>query len=362
MKIIIFAGGTGARLWPLSRKNSPKQFDKLINGKSTLQMAVERVRDVYGLYNVFIQTAEKYVSVIKHQIPDLPLSNIFAEPERRDLAPAVGFAFIKLKKQKIKEPIAIIWSDHLMENVKIFHSGLKTGEKLILENPKRFIYLAEKPRYAENNLGWINVGKGIDNRNQIPIYEFRKWHYHPPLEKCKRMFDSGQWFWNPGYFVTSINFVLSLYRKFQPEIYSKLQIMSDAFDTDRESSVISNVYKTLPCIDFDKAILEKTQPSDAVVLKLDMGWSDPGTLYALKEALQSSPRANVTKGQTFHLDCEDCLIYNQEKDKLITAMGLKGFVIVNTQDACIVIPKDKALRVKDLVKKLELDKKLSHYV
>lgn len=353
MKIIIFAGGTGTRLWPLSRKNSPKQFDKLINGKSTLQMAVDRVRDVYGLYNIYIQTLEEYVSIVKNQLPELPLSNIFAEPAKRDVAPAIGFAFMKLKKQGIQEPVAILWSDHLMENVDTFQNGLKAGEKLILEDPNRFVYIGERPRYAENNLGWINIGRKLEEKHKVPIYEFVKWHYRPPVKKCKEMFASGKWTWNPGYFVTSIDFVLSLYRKYQPKMFSKLEKIAASFDTAEESSIVSEIYPTMESVHFDTAILENTKPEDAVVLKIDMGWSDPGTLYALKEALQESRESNVTKGKTFTLDCKDCLVYNEEKDKLVSAVGLEGFVIVNTHDASIVVHKERVIDVKDLVKELQ---------
>jgi len=361
LKIIIFAGGAGTRLWPLSRKNSPKQFDKLINGKSTLQMAIERVRDIYGLYNIYIQTLEKYVSTVKNQIPELPLSNIFAEPEKRDVGPAIGYAFMKLKKQGINEPVAILWSDHLMEDVKSFQQGLKLGEKLVLENPGRFICIAEKPRYAENNLGWIHIGKKIKTKSTIPMFTFKGWWYRPPLAECRKIFKSGKWLWNPGYWVTSIDFVLSLYKQFQPQMYKTLVKMSKVFDTDKESAVVAKLYSTLKSIDFDKAILEKIKPSSAIVLKINMGWSDPGTLYALKEAMQTSPKANVVKGKTFTLQCRDCLVYNQEKNKLLTAVGLDGFIVVNTKDAALVVHKDNALKVKDLVKALER-RKLTEFI
>ncbi|MBU0708338.1 hypothetical protein KJ596_01140 [Patescibacteria group bacterium] len=361
MKIVIFAGGTGTRLWPLSRKNSPKQFDKLINGKSTLQMAIERVKPVFGLYNVYIQTLESYVSTIKEQVPELPLSNIFAEPEKRDVGPAIGFAFMKLRKQNINEPIAIIWSDHLMERPKAFQEGLKLGEKLILENPERFVHLAEEPRYAENNVGWVKIGKKIDERKKTSIHKFKGWWYRPPLKKCKQMFQSGNWLWNPGYWITSIDFVLSLYKKFQPEMYTKLKKMANSFDTDQESAVVAKIYPTMHSIHFDNAIMDEVNHSEMIVLRLDMGWSDPGTLYALKEAQQKSLTANVTKGKTLALNCKDCLIYNQEKNKLVSAVGLNGMVVVNTKDASVVVHKDAALDVRDLVAELE-KRKMGEYL
>lgn len=349
MKLIIFAGGHGTRLWPLSRKNSPKQFEKIFNGKSTLQLAVERVQDVFGLENIYISTNEKYERLVKAQVPNLREENIFLEPSRRDLAGAIGLSFMKLEKQGYDGPIAIIWADHLMERVEEFQKALTTAEELITENSQRFVFLAEKPRFANHNLGWITMGKSLDKKNGIPVSEFISWKYRPDLETCKTMFESGNSYWNPGYWVTSVSFVINLYKEHMSEMYAKLS------EIIKYPKRIRKLYDELESISFDNAIVEKAKPEQAIVLRVDLGWSDPGTLYAMKEALQESPESNVTLGNTVDLGSTDSMIYNTEEKKLVTTIGLDGMVVINTKDALIVVHKDNVPRVKELVEKLEKD-------
>jgi len=159
MKIVIFAGGIGTRMWPLSRENSPKQFDRIFNGKSTLQLAFSRVAPAFGAKNIYVQTTKMYEKIIRKELPRLPKQNLFLEPARRDVGPAVMFSVNKLSQMRYSGPMAIVWADHLMDRVDEFVNAIKTGKKLIEENPKRFVFMGERPRFANNNLGWIKVGK-----------------------------------------------------------------------------------------------------------------------------------------------------------------------------------------------------------
>lgn len=334
MKLIIFAGGIGTRLWPLSRENSPKQFDKIFSGKSTIQLAVGRVKDKFGLENVYIQTQTRYKDIIREQIPELPEKNIIIEPERRNLGPAVCFGMIKLKGEGYAGAVALLWADHLMDRKDEFINALATGEELINENPDRFIFLAEKPRFANNNLGWIKVGGEKGKIGNSAYYSFAGWKYRPDIETCLQMFDSGEYFWNPGYFISSVDFLLEQYKKLAPEIYKNI--------TDGNYGLCEKMH-------FDQMIIEKVDLSNAVVLKTDMGWSDPGTLYALKEALADSSEANYIEGNASVLDTKDTLIYNLEGKKLIAAVGLKGIVVVNTDDAMIIAAKDEVVKITKLI-------------
>lgn len=338
MKLIIFAGGIGTRLWPLSRENSPKQFDKIFNGKSTLQLAVSRIAPVFGRENIYIQTVAKYKKNVLKQVPEIKTENIIIEPERRNLAPAVCLAMIHLKKTGYEGPAALLWADHLMERVSEFTAGLELAEKLILKSPNRFIFLAEHPRFANNNLGWIKVGKKAGEIEKRPYYSFAGWKYRPESKECERMFKSGDYFWNPGYFISSVKFLLKQYRSLAPDIYKDVR---------------SGNYKWARKIHFDEAIIEKVGLRNALVLKTDMGWSDPGTLYALKEALQDDSLSNVTKGQVALLEVEDSLIYNLENNKVIAGIGLKGMVVVNTRDALIIVPKHEVVKITKMIEQMK---------
>lgn len=346
MKIVIFAGGIGSRMWPLSRENSPKQFDPIFSGKSTLQLAYDRVAPVFGAENIYVQTMGMYADIVKEQLPDLPAENIFLEPARRDVGPAVMFALDKLKKSGYGGAMAIVWADHLMDRVDEFTDALVAAEKLIGENPNRFVFIGERPRYANNNLGWINVGGKCGKVGKKDCFSFQGWKYKPKKEICDEMYVSGNYVWNPGYFITSVDFLVECYQKLAPEMYE---------------SVTNGNYEKSPRAHFDTAIIEKIDLRNAVVLKTDMGWSDPGTLYALKEALQESAGANVTKGEVFNYETSDSLVYNTEDGKMLATVGLKGMVVVNTKDALVVVHKDNVVKITELLKKMK-EEKLDKYL
>jgi len=358
MRIIIFAGGVGTRLWPLSRKKLPKQFIKIFEGKSTLQLAIERIEETFGIRNIYISTNENYISLVKEQVPQIPVSNVVGEPIKRNLAAAIGYNFIRLRKEGYQGSVAILWADHLMKNVPGFLAVLKEGEALVKENPDRFVLIGERPRYPENNLGWIHLG---DKRSD-DSYEFLEWVYKPSVEKCSEIFESGEWVWNPGYFVVDLNYVLSLYEELMPEMYKKLVEIYRAIGTVEENEVLGNIYPTLESISFDKAILEKLPSERAVVLKTDMGWADPGTLYALKEALVGDDGKNLSTGITYEMNTRDSVVINEDEDKLLATIGLKNMVVVNTKDALLVVHKDDVINISDLVKELEKDRDLSKFI
>lgn len=358
MKILIFAGGTGTRLWPLSRKSHPKQFKKMFNGKSTLQLAVDRVERTFGTHNIYISTNEDYTGIVKEQVPQIPNANIVGEPAKRDLSASIGYNFIRLRKIGYSGPVAILWSDHLMKRPENFVNALKKGEKLLLENKERLVFIGEKPRYPENNLGWIHLGQELEPG----VAKFIEWHYRPPVEKCKKIFESGEWRWNPGYFIVDLDFTLSLYNKYLPKMYKKLEEIEKAVGTVTESKVLDEIYPTIESIHFDEGIVERVPSEQAVVVETDMGWSDPGTLYALKEALNGNENTNYIQGLAHAMNTNDTLIINEDESKLIATLGLEGFVVVNTKDAMIVAHKEKIREITDLVNELKKNKKLSRYV
>ncbi len=350
MKIVIFAGGSGRRLWPLSLKSSPKQFEKIIGDKSTLQLAVERVLPQYGAENIFISTNELYVPILEEQLPELPKQNFIGEPTRRDLAAAVGLALSHLDHYAEKdEPIAILWGDNYMDEVESFRKVMKSAEKLILSQTVNIVFMGETPRFANDNLGWIGLQPQIAEVDGQPVYGFESLVYRPPLEDCKRMFSAETHVWNTGYFVTSIDYIKRKYAELQPEMWAQLSQISDTIGDASYHETLHRVYPELEVLSFDDAILESLPAEDAAVLHAEMGWSDPGSLYALKEALNPSVDENVTRGLVKEVESRDCLLYNFQEDKVLTAIGLEGMIVINTENAVLVVHKDQIPLVKSLV-------------
>ena len=358
MKIVIFAGGSGRRLWPISRQKSPKQFEPILGSESTLQLAVGRVLDTYGAENIYISTNEKYVAMVREQLPQLPAANIIGEPARRDLAAAVGLALAHLTHatdadQLDDEPVAILWGDNYMDQVPNFLKVMATAEELLQQKEANILFIGETPRFANENLGWLELGEQLGDIDGQSYYRFGSLTYRPPLADCQRMFAEKSHVWNTGYFVTTLGFVRRLYQERQPAMWAQLAQIEAQIGQSGYGAVLHDIYPQMEVVSFDDAILTYVAPEQALLLHAEMGWSDPGTLYALKEAINPDPAANVTEGQVITEQVQDSLVYNYEADKLVVAVGLEGMVIVNTEDAILVVSKDKIPLVKKIVNDFE---------
>ncbi len=354
MNIIIFAGGSGKRFWPLSRKAYPKQFQPIIENKSTIELMVERIAEKYGWDNIYMPTTELLVSLVKSTFPSLPTSNIFTEPTRRDLGAAVGLAMIKMRKMGSgAEPVAILWSDSYPTDGKAFLETLEASEKLVLEDPNRMVFLGEKPTSPNYNLGWIELGRKVGKFNKLDAFERQSFKYRPDPDTAKEWFKQDKYVWNTGYHISTPDFILSKYKEFRPDIYKQLEEIEKALDTEHENEVLGKIYPKIDAVHFDNVVAEHLPPNQAVVLKTYFKWSDPGTLYALKEFLQEKPEDNVKKGLVYDFETKDSLIYNFVKNQMVTTIGLEGFVVVNTPDALLVVHKDKVGDIKKMLEEWE---------
>lgn len=352
MKIVIFAGGVGSRLWPLSRKNSPKQFEKILGDQSTLQLAASRLQPDFPWENLYVATGNTYVDIVKEQLPDILPSHVIGEPVRRDVGPAVGLITAILAKDFPTEPMAILWSDHLVRKEEHFRHILKTAGDIALDDPNKIIFVAQKPRFASQNLGWIHHGEQAFTKNGISFYSFVDFQYRPDSPTAQRYFESKTHAWNLGYFVTTPQFLWKQFEKYTPELFKTLSKIQKAWNTDSFQQVLQNLYPTLEAINFDNAILEKLDQQDALVASENIEWSDIGAWEALKEALSSSNDDNVTKGDVALDDTRDSLIYNFGK-QLVVGIDLENYIVVNTSDVVLVAPKTSVGKIKKFVEKLE---------
>ncbi len=352
MTVILFAGGVGQRLWPLSRRNSPKQFAQLIGSKSSFQIAAERLINLVPPERMYVATNQLYFETLQAQAPEIPLGNFILEPTRRDVAAAVALAFFSLEKDGKHGPVLFQWTDNYVKNNEQLLAAIEDGRRLIEVDPERLIFIGEKPRFANENLGWIELGEELGQIGDRPYHSFRSMHYRPPKDVCGEMFASGKYVWNSGYFVTSVEFMTAAYRSLAPELASAIEEIVSYRGTPREQEKLDELYHKVPALHFDEAILMRLSERQAVLLRVDLGWSDPGSLYALKEALQDAPGATICQGNVVDTETKDCLIYNSVHTKLVAVMGLEGIVIVDTPDALLVIHKDSVRHIGRLLDQL----------
>ncbi|MBI2613614.1 MAG: hypothetical protein HYW62_02485 [Candidatus Levybacteria bacterium] len=344
MKIIIFAGGVGTRLWPLSRKNSPKQFEKILGDKSTLQLAVERLRPDFEFSDIHIATGKRYEKIIREQLPQIPADNFIFEPSVRDVGPAVGMAVSIIGKGHPNTPVAILWSDHFVKKERRFREVLHFAEDLVKKNNNSLILIGQRARFANQNLGWIEFGEETAEIRGTKIFKFKKLIYRPTLEQAESFLNQN-FAWNPGYFVTTPKFLLSQFEKFTPDLYRGIVKIKD-------DKSLNRIYPTLEKISFDNAILEKIDPKYVSVIAADLGWSDVGAWEALKEALEKASTENVTKGKVLMTDATDNLVFNYT-DQLVVGIDLGKMIVINTDDVLLICHKNSVPKIKKLVEKLE---------
>lgn len=351
MKAVIFGGGVGTRLWPLSRKSTPKQFEKIVGDKSTLQLAVDRISPIIKPEDIFVSSGVRYGEILKSQLSQIPSTNFILEPEMRDVGAAVGLVAAILEKISPDEPFTILWSDHLVKNEELFRNILLAGAQILSKDKNKIVFIGQKSRLATQNLGWIEYGEKVEDVNELPIYEFESLHYRPSLESAQAFHASEKHAWNPGYFVTTPSFLMSLYKKYAGDMYDGLVKIQDAWGTDRYETTLSEIFPNFEKISFDNLILEKMGHSDGYVIGTDFGWSDIGAWEQLKEALADGVEENVTKGKTMLEGSRDSLVFNYT-NQMVVGIDLSEFLVINTEDVVLICPKNSVPKIKKLVESL----------
>lgn len=353
MKAVIFAGGVGTRLWPLSRRNSPKQFEKIFGDKSTLQLTVERLLPDFAPDDIYIATSKRYTKAVAKQLPSIPKQNIIGEPQKKDVGPAVGLVMGYLFKKYPREPVIILWSDHLVKREAKFREILKAAGEIIKHEKDKIIFIGQRPNFASENLGWIELGSRLRTKHKIELYRFRGFKYRPDGKTAQKYFKSTRHCWNLGYFVSTPQFVYSQFKRFSPQIYSVVEKILKSAKKIGLPKALEREYDTMPVVNFDNAVIEQLDPDCAYVINEDIGWSDLGAWEALKDALEKHRRDNITKGKVLLNDCVDNLIYNYERGKTVTCIDLREFVVINTKDVLLVTRKSSVGKIKELVESLE---------
>lgn len=312
---------------------------------------MERLLPDFAWADIYISTGEVYVDLVRKQLSEIPTENVIGEPEMRDVGPAVGLMTAILAKETPDDPFAILWSDHLVKKVRLFKKILKVASKVIEKEKDKIVFISQQPRFASENLGWIEYDRKLDTHKGINFYEFVSFRYRPDLKLARKFFKSGNHSWNLGYFVTTPSFLFRQYEKFVPTMHRRLKIITERWGRPNFDKVLAKEYPSLEKIHFDNAILEKLDKEKAYVIAENIGWSDVGAWEALKEALQQDSTQNVTKGKILLTNCEDNLIYNFTEQS-VTAIDLKGMLVINTEDVLLVCRKESVPKIKEFVNNL----------
>lgn len=352
MKLVIFVGGTGTRMWPMSRTKRPKQFQALIGEKSMFRQSLERFQQGFKTEDIFILTGQDYQDVIREEAPELPQENIILEPEMRDTTAAVGYAAAYLDKKFPGDYIGIIWgADHVIKDNEKLIQAIKTAQE-IAESENKIVEIDVRPTSPDVNLGYIQIGEQVTTKNGFEVFKFIRQVEKPDLKAAKRFFQSFNYLWHTGYAVWNTSKMMTIFEKYAPDIYLPLKKIHEAIGTDQEKAVLIEEYPKIPKISIDFSIYEKLPSEEILVIPADIGWSDIGAWNILKNELSDNGNI-ISIGDHIDHDSHDILVINKTPKKLIATIGLEGVIIVDTPDALLILPQDRSQDVKKIVEKLK---------
>lgn len=352
LKIALFCGGSGTRMWPMSRKGLPKQFQPLIKNISTFEMMVQRLTPRFAHSSIFPVTTRDNVQWIVKLSPEIPLENIIIEPEMRDTAAAVALAAAVLDKKFTNPNVLGLWSDHAVKNEESFIKAIELADETVSETGK-FVEIGVRPTFPSIALGYLKVGKMLRRTNGMAIFEFASQIEKPDFETAKKFTESWEYLWHIGYALWPAQKMLSYIEKYFGEGYGPITKIAKAWGSADQEKVLKQEYPKIPKNSIDFAVNSHLTTDDQVVISADLGWRDVGTWNELKDEMSTNPSDNITQGDVLGLDLKDCLVYENKKGKLIAAIGIKGLIVVDTEDALLICPKERTHDVKKVIEQLK---------
>ncbi len=346
---VIMAGGSGTRLWPLSRKGRPKQLLRVYDGQSLLRRSFERLRGLFPPEQIYLITGAEDMPLMAAELPELPPSNLIAEPVPRDTANAVGLAAHLLARKDSEGTMGVFTADQMIRPVEVFQQTVKRGYDAAERYGDTLITFGIKPRAPHTGYGYIHRGRQLDP----DTYQIRQFKEKPDAVTARQYLSSGEYYWNSGMFVWRLQAILSQLSKHQPETDRALrEIAADLPNPERTESVRER-FSALPRISVDFAIMEKADRVATVEMSCD--WLDVGSWNSLTEIIEPDDFGNTVAAPNVRLmDAGDNVIVS-ESDHLIAAVGVDDLIIVHANDATLICRRDDAQRIKDLVEQLYKD-------
>lgn len=346
---IILAGGSGSRLWPLSRELYPKQLLNLNSDKSLLQSTFERLKTFMPENNIVSITNTKHASNVRLQLESISKDiTVLSEPLAKNTAPAIAVA-TKYITAKEKDPvILVVPSDHLIKNNKNFFETVKKGEKLAQEG--YIVTFGIEPDYPETGYGYINVLK----KPVLDGFIVKEFVEKPDVKTAQKYIDAKTYYWNSGIFMFKASTMLEEIKALAPDIYKAM----DKFDFSSSEKIEYNLFDKMPSISIDYAIMEKS--SKIALVKLESDWNDLGSWQSIYDVSQKDEHNNVIIGNVVDENSKNSLVYSSSK--LVATIGLDDVVVVETEDAVLACKKDKAQDVKKVFDKLKKMNDNTHLV
>ena len=349
---VIMAGGTGSRLWPLSRQLNPKQFLKLCGDSTLLQQTLSRLDGLHTAAPSIICN-EDHRFMVAEQLRQLSVSqaSILLEPVGRNTAPAIALAALNAARNGQDPVMLVLAADHFIEDQSAFQQAVKEAEELALQD--KLVTFGIVPTQPETGYGYIQRGSALPEQG----YQVARFVEKPDSATAQGYLDSGDYYWNSGMFMFKASVYLQALQEFRPDILDACKHAFEAGSQDLDFvRVDAAAFADCPDDSIDYAVMEKTR--DAAVIPLDAGWSDIGSWSALWEIGTKDEQGNVCKGDVLNIGSSNSLVYAESK--LVATVGVDNLVVVETKDAVLVAHKDRVQDVKKVVEAIKNDGRHEH--
>ncbi|MGL4873339.1 MAG: mannose-1-phosphate guanylyltransferase [Clostridium sp.] len=332
---LIMAGGKGTRFWPLSTEEKPKQFLNLVGSKTMIQMTVERVLPIIPMERIFICTGEKYVDLVKLQLPNLPEKNIIIEPEGRNTAPCIALSALVIQRYFENSTMVVLPSDHLIEDENYFRKIIESGEGFLNKYGESIITLGMEPTRPEVGYGYIKYSDEKEKFDSEDIIQVEAFVEKPDIYKAKKYLEDGRYLWNGGMFIWKTGHIIREIKKYIPNTYEAIKGIEEV-EEEQLHELIFKCYGKTDSISVDYAILEKAK--NIKVIPSRIGWDDIGTWKSVERYREKDEWNNILGHKAKAIDSKSNMAINNKKK--IVMIGIENTLTVETEESIFIVNKD----------------------
>lgn len=354
---VILAGGRGTRFWPRSRMRTPKQLLNIVGNRTMLQQTVERLRPVFPAKRLWVVTNEEQAAAVTEQVPGLAASRILTEPVGRNTAAAIGLAAAHLLHTGSDARMAVLPADHYIAKAARYRRIIRAALQMAARGPN-LVVLGIPPTHPETGFGYIERDVQVARFGNLPVYAVKRFTEKPPLLTARKYVASHRYYWNAGMFFWRVSTFLDCLKEFLPATYAALMQLAGDIGTRRYARTLQRTYPKLANISVDYAVMEPATrgqgPRRVFVMPAWVGWSDIGSWAAVYGLQARKAGENVTAGPCFALDAVGNYVWAPKR--FAALIGVSDLVVVETDDALLICPRERAQDVGRVVKWLEKER------
>jgi mannose-1-phosphate guanylyltransferase len=353
---VIMAGGTGTRFWPESRLRQPKQLLRIIGRQTMIRATVDRLGDLVPPQRLLVATTARLAGQIAEELSELPREAILAEPCRRNTAPCIGLAAIRVSRDDPQATLAVMPADHVIGPAEVFRDAIRFAASLVEQQPERLITFGIRPSYPAESFGYIERGERLEgelpaSRQPAPAaYRLRQFREKPSAEVAREYLRAGTFYWNSGIFLWKARTILDALAHYQPQMCRRLGRIADAADTPRFDEVLRREFSAVESISIDYAVMEHA--SNVVMVEAPFRWDDVGSWQAVARLQGTDAEGNTIAAKHLGLNTSGTIVRGSD-DHLIVTVGLEDCIIVHTPDATLVANRHDEESIRRVVELIE---------